>query len=96
MRAVTVQNSKLELVELADPEPAAGQVVLDVLGCGICGSDLHARLHADAEADALTAVGYDGFMRSGQQVVLGHEFVGQVAGYGTGTRKKIAAGTPVP
>jgi threonine dehydrogenase-like Zn-dependent dehydrogenase len=95
MRAVTVQNSKLELVELADPQPAAGQVVLDVLGCGICGSDLHARLHADAEADALTAVGYDGFMRSGQQVVLGHEFVGRVAGYGPGTRKKIAAGTPV-
>ena len=54
MRAVTVQHSKLELVELADPQPAAGQVVLDVLGCGICGSDLHARLHADAEADALT------------------------------------------
>ena len=34
-------------------------------------------------------------MRSGQQVVLGHEFVGEVAGYGPGTRKKIAAGTPV-
>jgi threonine dehydrogenase-like Zn-dependent dehydrogenase len=82
MRAVTVQHSKLELVELADPRPAAGQVVLDVLGCGICGSDLHARQHADAEADALRAVGYDGFMRSDQQVVLGHEFVGRVARYG--------------
>ena len=43
----------------------------------------------------LAEVGYDGFMRSGQQVVLGHEFVGEVAGYGPGTRKKIAAGTPV-
>jgi hypothetical protein len=95
MRAVTVQHSKLQLVELADPQPAAGQVVLDVLGCGICGSDLHARLHADAEADALTAVGYDGFMRSSEQVVLGHEFVGEVADYGPGTRRKIAAGTPV-
>jgi threonine dehydrogenase-like Zn-dependent dehydrogenase len=95
MKAVACQHSKLELVELADPRPAAGQVVLDVLGCGICGSDLHARLHADEEADALRAVGYDGFMRSDQQVVLGHEFVGRVADYGPGTRRKIAAGTPV-
>ena len=95
MRAVTCQHSKLELVELPDPRPASGQVVLDVLGCGICGSDLHARQHADAEADALTAVGYDGFMRSDQQVVLGHEFVGRVAEYGPGTRRKIAPGTPV-
>ena len=95
MKAVTCQNSKLELIDLADPQPGSGQVVIDVLGCGICGSDLHARQHADAEADALTAVGYDGFMRSSQRVVLGHEFVGEVAGYGPGTRRKIAAGTPV-
>jgi threonine dehydrogenase-like Zn-dependent dehydrogenase len=95
MKAVTCHNSKLELVELANPRPASGQVVVDVLGCGICGSDLHARYHADAEADALAEIGYDGFMRSGQPVVLGHEFVGQVADYGPATRKKIATGTPV-
>jgi threonine dehydrogenase-like Zn-dependent dehydrogenase len=95
MKAVTCQNSKLELVEQPDPEPGPGQVVLNVLGCGICGSDLHVRYHADAEADVLAEIGYDGFMRSGQPVVLGHEFVGEVAGYGPRTRKKIAAGTPV-
>jgi threonine dehydrogenase-like Zn-dependent dehydrogenase len=95
MKAVTCQNSKLELVDLPDPRPGPGQVVIDVLGCGICGSDLHVRYHADAEADALAEIGYDGFMRSGQPVVLGHEFVGEVAGYGPATRKKIAVGTPV-
>jgi threonine dehydrogenase-like Zn-dependent dehydrogenase len=95
VKAVTCQHSKLELVELPDPRPGPGQVVLNVLGCGICGSDLHVRHHADAEADVLAEIGYDGFMRSGQPVVLGHEFVGEVAGYGPGTRKKIAAGTPV-
>jgi threonine dehydrogenase-like Zn-dependent dehydrogenase len=95
MRAVTCQHSKLEVVDLPDPRPGPGQVVLNVLGCGICGSDLHARYHADAEADVLAEMGYDGFMRSGQPVVLGHEFAGEVAGYGPGTRKKIAAGTPV-
>jgi threonine dehydrogenase-like Zn-dependent dehydrogenase len=95
MKAVTCQNSKLEFVDLPDPQPGRGQVVINVLGCGICGSDLHVRYHADAEADVLAEIGYDGFMRSGQQVVLGHEFVGEVAGFGPGTRKKIAAGTPV-
>jgi threonine dehydrogenase-like Zn-dependent dehydrogenase len=88
LKAVTCQNTKLELVNLPDPRPGPGQVVIDVLGCGICGSDLHVRYHADAEADALAQIGYDGFMRSGQQVVLGHEFVGEVAGYGAGTNQE--------
>ena len=52
MKAVTCQNSKLELADLPDPQPGPGQVVINVIGCGICGSDLHARHHADAEADA--------------------------------------------
>ncbi len=95
MKAVACQNSELTLVDLPDPRPGHGQVVINVLGCGICGSDLHARHHADAEADVLAQIGYDGFMRSGQQVVLGHEFAGEVAGYGPGTRKKIPAGTAV-
>jgi threonine dehydrogenase-like Zn-dependent dehydrogenase len=95
VRAVTCQHSRLELVDLPDPRPGSGQVVINVLGCGICGSDLHARYHADAEADVLAEIGYDGFMRSEQQVVLGHEFVGEVAGFGPGTRRKIAIGTPV-
>jgi threonine dehydrogenase-like Zn-dependent dehydrogenase len=95
MKAVTCQHSKLQLADLPDPQPGPGQVVINVLGCGICGSDLHVRYHADAEADVLAEIGYDGFMRSDQPVVLGHEFVGEVGGYGPGTRRKIATGTPV-
>jgi threonine dehydrogenase-like Zn-dependent dehydrogenase len=95
MKAVTCQHSTLELTELPDPQPGRGQVVLTVLGCGICGSDLHARYHADSEADVLAEIGYDGFMRSAEPVVLGHEFAGEVADYGPGTRKKITPGTPV-
>jgi threonine dehydrogenase-like Zn-dependent dehydrogenase len=95
MKAVICQTGELQLVDLPAPAPGAGQVVINVRGCGICGSDLHARRHADAEADVLAEIGYDGFMRSGQRVVLGHEFVGEVAGYGPGTRKKIPAGTAV-
>jgi threonine dehydrogenase-like Zn-dependent dehydrogenase len=95
MKAVTCENSKLEVVDQPAPQPGHGQVVINVLACGICGSDLHARYHADAEADVLAEAGYHGFMRSDQRVVLGHEFCGEVAAYGPGCRKKVAAGTPV-
>ncbi len=95
MKAVTCQNSKLEVVDLPTPELGDGQVVVDVMRCGICGSDLHARHHADEQADVLAEAGYDGLMRSDQRVVLGHEFYGEVADYGPGCRKKLAPGTPV-
>jgi threonine dehydrogenase-like Zn-dependent dehydrogenase len=39
--------------------------------------------------------GYDGFMRSDQHVIFGHEFVGEVVEYGAGCRRKVAIGTPV-
>src|SRR4051794_12993490 len=95
MRAVVCQRSELELRDVPAPEPAEGQVLLDVLRCGICGSDLHARHHADEQADVLAEAGYDSFMRTEQQVVLGHEFCGEVAEYGPGCREQVAAGTPV-
>jgi threonine dehydrogenase-like Zn-dependent dehydrogenase len=95
MKAVVCQNGQLETVDVPAPRPGTGQVLLDVLGCGICGSDLHARRHADIEADVLAEAGYDAFMRSDQKVVFGHEFCGVVAGYGPGSSKKVAVGSRV-
>lgn len=95
MRALACQDGRLDVVELPDPTPGPGQLVLDVTGCGICGSDLHARYHADAQADVLAEAGYDGFARSHEQVVFGHEFCGTVAEHGPGTSKKHKAGAPV-
>src|SRR5438132_13783728 len=41
MRAVKVVAAhRLELVDVRAPEPAPGEVVVRVNGCGICGSDL--------------------------------------------------------
>jgi len=95
MKAVACENSRLAVIELPDPEPGRGQVLLEVIRCGICGSDLHARHHADLQAGVLADAGYDGFMRSDQRVVLGHELYGTVAAYGPRTRRKLATGTPV-
>jgi threonine dehydrogenase-like Zn-dependent dehydrogenase len=95
MKAVTCKATNLQVVDLPTPQPAKGQVLIDVLRCGICGSDLHARQHSDEVAELMTEAGYDGFMRSDQQIVLGHEFCGEVAEYGPGCRKKAPTGTPV-
>lgn len=93
MKAVIVSNADLTVGDVAAPTPERGQLVLDVVRCGICGSDLHARHQADAVADIAAEIGYDGFMRSKDQVVLGHEFSGIVTAAGKGARLK--EGTPV-
>ena len=47
MKAVVCQNAELSVVDLPEPKPAQGQVLVEVLRCGICGSDLHLRHHCD-------------------------------------------------
>jgi threonine dehydrogenase-like Zn-dependent dehydrogenase len=93
MKAVIVSNAELSVGEIDLPAPERGQLVLDVVRCGICGSDLHARHHADALADIGAEIGYDGLMRTSERVVLGHEFSGIVTGRGKGSR--LAEGTAV-
>lgn len=95
MRAVVCQNADLDVVERPEPEPARGQVRIEVLRCGICGSDLHARHGIDDWADMAARAGYDRFGRSGEPIVMGHEFCGAIAEYGPGCKSASPAGTPV-
>ena len=95
MNAVGCTQGRLAVVERPAPVPGKGQIVIDVLRCGICGSDLHARHHCDALADVAAEIGYGGAMRSDQQVIFGHEFCGTVVEHGPGCRKSAATGTNV-
>jgi threonine dehydrogenase-like Zn-dependent dehydrogenase len=95
MRAVTCRRAELEVVDLPEPAPARGQVRIEVLRCGICGSDLHARHGIDEWAQMATRTGYDRFGRSHEAIVFGHEFSGSVAEYGPGCGGKLPTGTPV-
>ncbi|MBZ5726076.1 MAG: galactitol-1-phosphate 5-dehydrogenase [Acidobacteriia bacterium] len=61
---------KLELVQMAEPAIAAGDVLVRVRACGICGSDVH---------------GLDGATgRRIPPLVMGHEAAGEVAAVGSG------------
>jgi threonine dehydrogenase-like Zn-dependent dehydrogenase len=95
MRAVACRHAELEVLDLPEPVPARGQVRLEVLRCGICGSDLHARHGIDEWAEMAASTGYDRFGRSDQAIVFGHEFSGSVAEYGPGCGGKLPTGTPV-
>ena len=66
-------GSPLVRIERADPEPGPGQILVDVVCCGVCRTDLHL-----AEGD-LPPRRY--------AVVPGHEIVGHVAGLGPGVSR---------
>ncbi len=95
MKAVVCHETNLVVEELPEPVPGPGQVLLEVVRGGICGSDLHARRHADELADLAAGIGYVDVMRPHQSVVMGHEFSGRVLDYGPSTRKAWSTGTPV-
>ncbi|HXH23824.1 MAG TPA: zinc-binding dehydrogenase [Vicinamibacterales bacterium] len=95
MKAVTCQHADFAVKDLPEPTPGPGQVRLEILRCGICGSDLHARHGIDSWAELARKVGYERLGRSDQPVVFGHEFSGAVAEYGPKTRRRIPAGAPV-
>jgi (R,R)-butanediol dehydrogenase/meso-butanediol dehydrogenase/diacetyl reductase len=73
MKAVTFQglHTPLAYEDIPDPVPGAGELVVEVGRCGICGSDLH--MTEDAAYSC----------RKGD--VLGHEFAGEVVALGKDT-----------
>jgi len=71
---------QLEMAELPETKPEAGEVLIRVAACGICGSDVH---------------GYDGSSgRRVPPIVMGHEAAGTVAALGDGVTD-FAAGDRV-
>jgi threonine dehydrogenase-like Zn-dependent dehydrogenase len=95
MKAVSCSHGTLSVVDLPDPRPGEGQLVLDVRACGICGSDLHAKDHADQLTDVMAEIGYRDFMRSDTPTVMGHEFAGVIAERGPKTPKGLKEGMTV-
>jgi threonine dehydrogenase-like Zn-dependent dehydrogenase len=95
MKAVVCTKGELEVQDRPEPVPGRGQVRMEVLRCGICGSDLHARHGIDTWADMAARAGYERFARSDEPIVFGHEFCGEVAEHGPGCRRGTATGTRV-
>ena len=66
------QYKHLEIVDIPEPTPGPGEVLVHVAACGICGSDVH---------------GYDGSSgRRIPPIVMGHEAAGRIAAVGAGVK----------
>lgn len=95
MRAAIFRNGEIVVDTLAEPKPAAGQVLVKTLACGICGSDLHARKHAHRMVELAKYLPGRKPMDLGRDVVFGHEFCCEILDYGAGTQRKLKPGTRV-
>jgi len=95
MKAVVCRNAELRVEDLPDPVPGRGQLLVKVLRCGICGSDLHVRRHCNHWGATMVASGYTALTDTNQPVVFGHEFCAEVVDHGPGTRRKLAPGTRI-
>ena len=79
-----MRGGGLVVDELEERAPLAGQVSVEVLACGICGSDLHALHHADQMVEMSSVMAADvgplapKVMDPAHDVVMGHEFAARV------------------
>jgi threonine dehydrogenase-like Zn-dependent dehydrogenase len=85
MRSAVLRKDRVVVDEVPEPVPALGQVLVRVLACGICGSDLHFVTHgrrvAELTRDAVLSTPLD-FDRD---IFLGHEFAAEVLDVGPDT-----------
>lgn len=96
MRAVVRRNKQLVCDEIADLEPAEGQVLVRTLACGICGSDLHALHHMEHMIElSRRGGGMDGGFDPTADTVFGHEFCAEILDQGPGSAKALKTGTRV-
>lgn len=80
MRAMVLRGKQLILEEVEMPVPGPGQVLARVRACGICGSDLHFARYADDMRGATRSErGILAAADTTAGVIMGHEFVAEVA-----------------
>src|SRR3954449_10573507 len=85
MRAAVMRGKQLVVDDVPAPSPRPGQVLVRTLACGICGSDLHALQHGHLMVELSEQSGplpegmpSSHIMDLSRDVVMGHEFVGEV------------------
>ena len=92
MRAVVLRDGRLDVREVTDPVPGPGEVLLRTLSTAICASDVHFMDHPEMGINDPTGRSlYD----ADRDIVLGHEFVGEVIGYGPDCTEQFPVGTRV-
>ncbi len=96
MKAAVLRAGEIVVDLVPDPVPEHAEVVVRTLACGICGSDLHARVHGREMMEASLAAGETEFgMDLDRDVVMGHEYCAEVVDFGPGCQRVLSPGTRV-
>lgn len=74
MKSARVKNLKVEIYETSEPKLSGEGAIINVLGCGLCGSDIVKIRHATLENE--------------DKIILGHEVVGEIVEINTKTSFK--------
>lgn len=92
MRAVALRGGRLGVRDIPDPVPGPGELLLRVRSTAICASDVHFMDQPELSLQDPTGRSlYD----ADREVVLGHEFVGEVIGHGPQCSDQFPLGTRV-
>ncbi len=95
MKAMVLRGGAFVLDERPEPVPTRGQILVATNTCGICGTDLHARHHLAAFLKGLQRSGSPIPTDATDDVILGHEFCGEVLDHGPDTDTRFKPGTLV-
>lgn len=86
------RNRHLVVEDVPEPEPRAGEVLVAVRACGICGSDLHTLEHSEHLVEVGAALGVDTGFDPRHDYVLGHEWCAEVLEAGPAAGGSVAPG----
>ncbi len=85
MKAAILRKGAMVVDDIAELTPGPGQVLVETVACGICGSDLHTVDHVDQMVSTAKEVGMDTFdFDSNRDLVMGHELSVKVLELGAG------------
>ena len=95
MVASVLRQGRLQVDRVPLPDLCHGEVLVRTLACGICGSDIHALHHGPELVAGLEKVGSPMKMDLSRDIVMGHEFCGEIVDFGPGAEKRIPVGTRI-
>jgi threonine dehydrogenase-like Zn-dependent dehydrogenase len=85
MRAAIARRGQMVVEDVPEPTPGAGDALVEVRACGICGSDLHTLHHTDSLLAVAELGGTETTFDPNADFVMGHEYSAEVVELGPET-----------
>ncbi|WP_040687645.1 zinc-binding dehydrogenase [Nocardia vinacea] len=89
---MVLRQGRLGIREIPDPVPGPGELLVKTLSTAICGSDVHFMDHPELGIEDPTG---RSLYAADRDIVLGHEFVGEVLAHGPGCSDRFPVGARV-